>query len=134
MRYLNRFKTFENVSINDWGVLLDVLQSDIFDEWNIQKIKDETFEGDEDDPDYKLWAFRTAGGKLSSELMSNVNALTIYNIPVEESEKFWNDLMEVKSFLLNVISKGVVITEETIEDPYSGVHTFNDYDIKLVDL
>ena len=60
MRYLNRFKTFENVSINDWGVLLDVLQSDIFDEWNIHKIKDEIFDGNENDPDYKVWAFRKA--------------------------------------------------------------------------
>lgn len=131
MRYLNRFKTFENVSINDWGVLLDVLQSDIFDEWNIQKIKDETFKGDEDDPDYKLWAFRTSGGKLSSELMSNVNALTIYNIPVEESEKFWKDLMQVKWFLSEIISSEVVISEELFD---TGVHDFNDYDIKLVEL
>lgn len=129
MRYLNRFKTFENVSINDWGVLLDVLQSDIFDEWNIQKIKDETFEGDEDDPDYKLWAFRTSGGKLSSELMSNVNALTIYNIPVEESEKFWKDLMQVKWFLSEIISSEVVISEEPFD-----TGDYNDYDIKLVEL
>jgi hypothetical protein len=134
MKHLSKFKTFENVNTDDWGVLLDVLQSDIFDEWDIQKIKGESFDGSENDPDYKLWAFRTAGGKLSTELVSNVNVLTIYNIPVEESENFWHDLMEVKSFLLNVISKGVVITEEAFEDPHSGDHIFNDYDIKLVSL
>ena len=134
MRYLNRFKTFENVSINDWGVLLDVLQSDIFDEWNIHKIKDEIFDGNENDPDYKVWAFRNNRGKLSGELTSDVNSILIYNIPLDEAEQFWSDLMEVKSFLLNVISKGVVITEEAFEGPYSDEHTFNDYTIKLVDL
>ena len=57
MKHLNRFKTFENVRINDWGVLLDVFQSDIFDEWNIHKIKDEIFDGNENDPDYNAAVF-----------------------------------------------------------------------------
>jgi hypothetical protein len=134
MKHLSKFKTFENVNTDDWGVLLDVLQSDIFDEWDIQKIKGESFDGSENDPDYKLWAFRTAGGKLSTELMSNVNVLTIYNIPVEESENFWHDLIQIKLFLSEIISSEIVIIEEAVFDVYSDSHTFNDYDIKLVSL
>lgn len=86
MRYLGRFKTFESVNLEDWETLVDVLQSDIFDEWNIHKIKDEVFDGSENDPDYKVWAFRTAGGKLSSELTSDVNTISIYNISLDEAE------------------------------------------------
>lgn len=134
MKHLNRFKTFESVNLEDWETLVDVLQSDIFDEWNIHKIKDEIFDGNENDPDYKLWAFRTNRGTLSSELTSDVNTLSIYNIPLDEANEFWNALMEVKSFLLNVISKGVVITEEPFGNIDSGEHIYNDYDIKLVDL
>jgi len=131
MKHLNKFKTFENASINDWGVLLDVLQSDIFDDWNIQKIKGESFEGGLDDPDYKLWAFRTDRGTLSSELTSDVNALSIYNIPLDEADDFWNALMEVKSFVSEMISKEVVVSEEAFGDIDTGNHVCNDYDIRI---
>ena len=134
MKHLKRFKTFESVNLEDWETIVDVLQSDIFDEWNIHKIKDEIFDGNENDPDYKVWAFRNNRGKLSGELTSDVNSILIYNIPLDEAEQFWSDLMEVKSFLLNVISKGVVITEEPFGNIDSGEHIYNDYDIKLVDL
>ena len=131
MIHLSKFKTFENVNTDDWGVLLDVLQSDIFDEWDIQKIKDESFDGSENDPDYKVWAFRTDDGKLSGELSSNVNTISIYNIPLDESEQFWKDLIQIKLFLSEIISSEIVIIEEAVFDVYSDSHTFNDYYIKL---
>jgi hypothetical protein len=131
MKHLSKFKTFENVNTDDWGVLLDVLQSDIFDEWDIQKIKDESFDGSENDPDYKVWSFRTDDGKLSGELSSNVNTISIYNIPLDESEQFWKDLIQIKLFLSEIISSEIVIIEEAVFDVYSDSHTFNDYYIKL---
>lgn len=131
MIHLSKFKTFENVNTDDWGVLLDVLQSDIFDEWDIQKIKDESFDGSENDPDYKVWSFRTDDGKLSGELSSNVNTISIYNIPLDESEQFWKDLIQIKLFLSEIISSEIVIIEEAVFDVYSDSHTFNDYYIKL---
>jgi hypothetical protein len=131
MKHLSKFKTFENVNTDDWGVLLDVLQSDIFDEWDIQKIKDESFDGSENDPDYKVWAFRTDDGKLSGELSSNVNTISIYNIPLDESEHFWKALIQIKLFLSEIISSEIVIIEEAVFDVYSDSHTFNDYYIKL---
>jgi hypothetical protein len=134
MKHLSKFKTFENVNTDDWGVLFDVLQSDIFDEWDIQKIKDESFDGSENDPDYKVWAFRTDDGKLSGELSSNVNTISIYNIPSDESEHFWKDLIQIKLFLSEIISSEIVIIEEAVFDVYSDSHTFNDYYIKLVSL
>jgi len=131
MKHLSKFKTFENVNTDDWGVLFDVLQSDIFDEWDIQKIKSESFDGSENDPDYKVWAFRTDDGKLSGELSSNVNTISIYNIPLDESEQFWKDLIQIKLFLSEIISSEIVIVEEAVFDVYSDSHTFNDYYIKL---
>jgi hypothetical protein len=131
MKHLSKFKTFENVNTDDWGVLFDVLQSDIFDEWDIQKIKSESFDGSENDPDYKVWAFRTDDGKLSGELSSNVNTISIYNIPLDESEQFWKDLIQIKLFLSEIISSEIVIIEEAVFDVYSDSHTFNDYYIKL---
>ena len=131
MKHLSKFKTFENVNTDDWGVLLDVLQSDIFDEWDVQKIKDESFDGSENDPDYKVWSFRTDDGKLSGELSSNVNTISIYNIPLDESEQFWKDLIQIKLFLSEIISSEIVIIEEAVFDVYSDSHTFNDYYIKL---
>jgi hypothetical protein len=100
----------------------------------IQKIKDESFDGSENDPDYKVWAFRTDDGKLSGELSSNVNTISIYNIPLDESEHFWKDLIQIKLFLSEIISSEIVIIEEAVFDVYSDSHTFNDYDIKLVSL
>ncbi len=131
MKHLSKFKTFENVNTDDWGLLLDVLQSDIFDEWDIQKIKGESFDGSENDPDYKVWAFRTDDGKLSGELSSNVNTISIYNISLDESEQFWKDLIQIKLFLSEIISSEIVIVEEAVFDVYSDSHTFNDYYIKL---
>lgn len=49
MKHLKRFKTFESVNLEDWETIVDVLQSDIFDEWNIHKIKDEIFDGNENE-------------------------------------------------------------------------------------
>jgi len=134
MKHLSKFKTFENVNTDDWGVLLDVLQSDIFDEWDIQKIKGESFDGSENDPDYKVWAFRTDDGKLSGELSSNVNTISIYNISLDESEQFWKDLIQIKLFLSEIISSEIVIVEEAVFDVYSDTHNVNDYYIKLKNL
>jgi hypothetical protein len=60
-----------------------------------------------------------------------VNTISIYNIPLDESEQFWKDLIQIKLFLSEIISSEIVIIEEAVFDVYSDSHTFNDYYIKL---
>lgn len=156
MRYLKSYKLFEsnnngtgNASFDwlrkknneDYIELMHILQSEVFDEFNIISKSDESF-GDIDPweegyPNHSFWVFRpVAKGHTSTtdddfsdvNLVDNheVKEMIVYNIEKEDKERFYNLLLEVRDIVKSYLNKDMVISEEHHET--SGNF---DYVIKL---
>lgn len=113
--------------------LMYILQSDIFDEFNIVSKTDETFSDEEGSvyPEHKFWVFRSSGSENDTSNPDEIGDKTIdyiivFNISKEERGRFYNEVLELKEKVKDLIGKELVITEEIIDDGYNY-----DYIIKL---
>ncbi len=148
---MTTYKLFENKgSVNasfDWLRkqnneryidLMYILQSDIFDEFNIVSKTDETFEmgfDSEGYPEHKFWIFRMKESSSADVDTSNpdeigdktIDYMVVFNIQKDEKDRFWNEILSLKEKVQDLIGKELVISEEIIDDGYNY-----DYIIKLV--
>ena len=136
MRYLKTFNESGNAKF-DWLKkqsneryidLMYILQSDLFDEYNIISKSGERFD-DESYPEHKFWTFRTVGGDVVEDSSYNntndyITSIIVYNISSEEKDSFLNILIEIKDKVKDLIGKELIIEEAKID-------TFYDYIIKL---
>jgi len=154
MRYLQTYQIFENSGSGnasfDWLIkqnneryleLLDLLQSEIFDDYNIVSKTTETFEMGSDDegyPYHKFWTFRAKSQKNSDEDTSDFNSIKdkeidsiiVYNIEIEETGDFLSKLEDCKFRFESHTGKKISIQEEPCggsENP--GIY---DYIIKII--
>jgi hypothetical protein len=134
MRYLKRFNESVNQSNESYIDLMYILQSDLFDDYDIVAKTDETFEmgiDEEGYPEHKFWTFRHISGH-DNEDTSDVNtdkdikSIIVYNISDEEKDSFWDSLIEIKDKVKSLIGKELSIEEE-------GIGSYYDYIIKLSD-
>jgi len=129
MKHLKSYKIFES-NKDHYHDLMMVL-NDLFDDFGIISYSNERF-GDDvvDYPEHKFWAFRNSGG---DDIMTNnvdsledVKDIVIYNIPTDDKDKFWNDLMSYKEQIEEVTGKSFRAQEEEINNLYS------DYILRLI--
>ncbi len=156
MKHLKTYKLFEsnndgtgNASFDwlrkknneDYIELMHILQSEVFDEFNVISKSDESF-GDIDPweegyPNHSFWVFRPlAKGHTSttdddfSDISlvdgKEVSEMVVYNIKEEDKDRFWNSILEVRDIVRSYLNKELVISEEHHEP--SGNF---DYTIKL---
>lgn len=141
MKHLKTYKIFEsgNTSNENYIDLMYILQSDLFDDYDIVSKTDESFEMGIDEPGYpqhKFWAFRHISGQ-DNEDTSDVNtdkdikSIIVYNISDDEKDSFWNSLIEIKDKVRSLIGKELSIEEEGIGTPECP--SYFDYIIKLGD-
>lgn len=147
MKYLKTYKLFESGNASfDWLRkqnneryidLMYILQSDIFDEFNIISKTDETFEMGYDSegyPEHKFWVFRMKESANADVDNSNpdeigdktVDCIIVFNIPKSEKDRFWVEILELREKVKDMIGKQLVIIEEIVNDGYKY-----DYIIKL---
>ncbi len=118
--------------------LMYILQSDIFDDFNIVSKTDETFEmgfDSEGYPMHKFWIFRMKESSSADVDTSNpdeigdktIDYMVVFNIQKDEKDHFWNEILSLKEKVQDLIGKELVISEEIIDDGYNY-----DYIIKLV--
>jgi hypothetical protein len=135
MRYLKTYKIFES-NKDAYHDLMMVL-NDLFDYWNIVSYSTERFGddviGESDYPEHKFWAFRNIGnGPYGGLMTKNVDSLeevkdiVIYNIPSDDEDKFWNDLMSYKEQIEEITGKSFRAQKEEINNLY------NDYILRLI--
>ena len=138
MRYLKKYKIFE--SNKDAYHDLMMILNDLFDDWNIISYSNERFGddviGELDYPEHKFWAFRDMNDStqdpLSKTMSKNVDSLeevkdiVIYNIPSDDEDKFWNDLMSYKEQIEEVTGKSFRVEIEEVNNLY------NDYMLRLI--
>jgi hypothetical protein len=129
MRYLKTYKIFES-NKDHYHDLMMVL-NDLFDDFGISSHSNERFGDDNDDyPEHKFWAFRNSGGDdimtKNVDSLEEVKDIVIYNIPSDDKDKFWNDLMSYKEQIEEVTGKSFRVEEEEINNLYS------DYILRLI--
>ena len=151
MKFLTTYKLFENKGSGnasfDWLRkqnneryidLMYILQSDIFDDFNIVSKTDETFEmgfDSEGYPMHKFWIFRMKESSSADVDTSNpdeigdktIDYMVVFNIQKDEKDSFFNEVLSLKEKVQDLIGKELVISEEIIDDGYNY-----DYIIKLV--
>ena len=163
MKYLKRFnesnkEQMEKIYKSKWGnhfgksldslnkqnneiyfELAEILQSKLFDDYNVVATTDEKFDDyDLDDlncyyPRHKFWSFRAVGVapiKTSDIGDYPINGLIVYNIGKDEKVEFYNSLISLKDMVkyhFDRIGKELVVSEDPLESGES------DYIITLVD-
>jgi hypothetical protein len=119
--------------------LMYILQSDVFDDYKIVSKSDESFEmgtGEEGYPEHKFWVFRMKESQSTDVDTSNpgdigdmtIDYIVVYNISESEKDRFYNEVLELKEKVKDLIGKELIISEEIIDDGYNY-----DYIIKLSD-
>ena len=156
MKYLKRFnesnkEQMEKIYKSKWGShfgksldslnkqnneiyfeLAEILQSKLFDDYDIVTTTDENFDdyGSDDYPHHKFWSFRSVGVapiKTSDIGDFPINGIYVYNIGKDEKDEFYNSLIGLKDMVKDYLDKELVVSEELLDNEGS------DYIITLVD-
>jgi len=152
MKYLKTYQIFESGNTSfDWLRkqsneryidLMYILQSDIFDDYNILSKSDETFEMGNDEegyPEHKFWVFRFKGSANTnfdnsdpdSIGDSEVDSIIVFNILPNMKDKFTKSLLDLKDKVEDIIGRELIFGEEFYGIPESP--EAYDYIIKLGD-
>jgi len=133
MKYLKQFNesntSFEwlNKQNNEsYFELVDILQSMVFDDFDVFRATTETFDGEENYPDHKFWLYQV-GGKLvvPKDLSGVIDSIFVYNISPEEKDSFFESLKGLEKMVDDLIGKHLIIGEEVYaNDRYGDVYDF----------
>lgn len=122
MKYLKTYKLFESLSKNnsDYADLIDILQSTVFDDYDIVGKTTESFDDDEN-PLHSFWSIRRdEGGTGIWHDVSDINKvgnndiryLCVFNIDENIKDKFCEDVKSLKDRIESQIGRGLIIEEE----------------------
>ena len=142
MKYLKRYNESNsgsgNASFNwlnkknneKYFELAEILQSKLFDDYDIIKTTNESFDyGSDDYPHHKFWSFRVVGVApiRTSEIGDfPINGIYVYNIGRDEKDEFYNSLISLKDMVKDYLDKELVVSEDSLDSGES-----NDYIITL---
>lgn len=137
MRYLKVYKLFEYNTSFEWlnkqnneryFELVDILQSKLFDDYNIVSATDENFD-DGNNPEHYFWLYQV-GGKLVApkDLTGVIDAIFVYNISEEDHEEFFESLKGLETIVEDITGKQLFISEEVCVTHEVEIY---DYIIKL---
>jgi len=154
MKYLKRFnesnkEQMEKIYKSKWGnhfgksldtlnkenneryfELAEILQSKLFDDYNVVSTTNESFDdyGSDDYPHHKFWSFRAVGVtpiKTSEIGDFPINGIYVYNIGKNEKDEFYNSLISLKDMVKDYLDKELVVSEDSLNSGES------DYTITL---
>jgi len=125
MKYLKTYNE-SNQSINElYFELVDILQSKVFDDWNIISATDENFDNI---PEHKFWIYVVDGKLIAPKYLTGViDSIFIYNIDVEEHEEFFKCLKDLESIVEDITGKQLFVNEE------SSIQYITGYDYEVYD-
>jgi hypothetical protein len=150
MKYLKRYDESNrgsgNASFNwvnkqnneKYFELAEILQSKLFDDYDVVKTTNESFDyGSDDYPHHKFWSFRAEGVvpiKTSDIGDFPISCLYVYNISAGEKDEFYNSLIGLKDMVKDYLDKKLVVSEEIGDTSGEGGIVSNylyDYTITL---
>jgi hypothetical protein len=127
MNYLKSYKIFES-NKDQYHDLMMILM-DLFDDWGIISHSTERFGDDEDIPEHKFWTFINSDGNSMTnnvDLTNSVKSIIIYNIPAENEDRFWDDLMSYKKQIEGITGKNFQVDKSEVNN------FFSDYILRLI--
>jgi hypothetical protein len=144
MKFIHNFKAFESTTSvtqhnEDYIDLLSVIQSEIFDDFNIVAKTTEEFEYGIEMPEHKFWAYRVGarGAKMTSNPQDfkdrMIEDIKVYNIPDSEEEEFTRRLSQCEDRVKDITGKTMIFTSDVwlIHDDSNPKHYW-DFTIKLI--
>ena len=109
--------------------LAEILQSKLFDDYDVVATTDENFDDYDNNPNHKFWSFRAVGVapiKTSDIGDYPINGIYVYNIGRDEKDEFYNSLISLKDMVKDYLDKELVVSEDPLDSGES------DYTITLV--
>ena len=135
MKYLKSFES--NTSFNwlnkqnneRYFELVDILQSKLFDDYNIVSATDENFDGD-NNPEHYFWLYQVNGKLVApKDLTGVIDSIFVYNISEEDRVEFFESLKGLETIVEDITGKQLFTSEESyVNDNDYEVY---DYIIKL---
>jgi hypothetical protein len=110
--------------------LLDILQSRIFDDWDIIPGSDEDLNNF---PEHKFWLYLAYGKLIYPKDIDgfDIDSIFVYNIPLNERDEFSSLLNSLSGLVEDLIGKKLLIGDE-VYDVGLNLDLY-DFTIKLVD-
>lgn len=108
--------------------LVDILQSKLFDDYNIISATDENFDDDDNKPEHYFWLYQVNGKLVApKDLNGVIDAIFVYNISEEDRVGFFESLKGLETIVEDITGKQLFISEEVYVDEVE----IYDYIIKL---
>ena len=96
--------------------LVDILQSKLFDDYNIIMATDENFD-DDNKPEHYFWLYNSRGKLVApKDLNGVIDAIFVYNISEEDHGDFFESLKGLETIVEDITGKQLVISEEVYVD------------------
>lgn len=121
MNYLKSFNLFEsgNASFNwlikqnneRYSELIEILQSKLFDDYDIISKTNEDFDDYGNYPEHKFWCYLYSNGKTGVTMPTDIKIekIFIYNFSSEERDNFEKSLNELRYLIYDIMDKLLVI-------------------------
>ena len=129
MKSYKQFINESNTNNESYFELVDILQSEVFDDCNIISATDEDLNR-LNYTDHKFWLYNSNGKLIYPKDIGdkNIEAIFVYNIIEDEHENFLKSLKSLENIVEDITGKKLYIQED---DFFSGGGEVYDYIIKL---
>ena len=134
MKHLKSFNESGNASFEwlnkqnneSYFQLVDILQYEVFDDFDVFSATTETFDDEENYPDHKFWLYQVGGNLVApKDLNGVISSIFVYNITTEEKDSFFDSLKSLEQRVEDITGKQLVLGEEIYpSDRYGDVYDF----------
>ena len=130
MKSYKQFINESNTNNESYFELVDILQSEVFDDCNIISATDEDLNG-LNYTDHKFWLYNSNGKLIYPKDIGdkNIEAIFVYNIIEDEHENFLKSLKSLENIVEDITGKKLYIQEDDFFSVGGG--EVYDYIIKL---
>jgi hypothetical protein len=129
MKHLKSFNESNNTNNESYFELMDILQSKVFDDYDVIAGTDEDLNG-LNYTDHKFWLYNSNGKLIYPKDIGDkvIDAIYVYNLIEDEHEKFLESLKSLENIVEDTIGKELYIKEDYF---FSAGGEVYDYIIKL---
>ncbi len=120
------FEWLDKQNNESYFQLVDILQSDVFDDFDVFSATTETFDDEENYPDHKFWLYQVGRDLVAPKYLAGaISSIFVYNIKEEEKEIFFEALKSLEQRVEDITGKQLVLGEEVYpSDRYGDVYDF----------
>jgi hypothetical protein len=134
MKHLKSFNESGNASFEwldkqnneSYFQLVSILQSEVFDDFDVYPSTTETFDDEENYPDHKFWLYQVGRDLVApKDLNGAISSIFVYNITPEEKDSFFESLRGLETMVEDITGKQLIIGEEAYyNDRLGDVYDF----------